>query len=279
MKRSYSLVIAMIALMFLGLGFAPESFADEGMDAQAQAALSAAIEDAKTRAVSTKDQRFAFTTRVETGDEENPIVEFAFDPQQPEEQQFRLIHPTAQENAKAREKIIEQRQKALNKRRKAGETAAPDRDLIVDLSSGFLENQTARFLRETPTEYIFSHQPAEVGMNFGGGDKKDDKDKKRSAKQSKEKNQSGNFAKHMSGEIAISKADQRFVWIRIYATKSFKPVPVAKIKTFEMLMQLAPAWPGGPLVKTRQEVSVVGKALFKKFEQHSIIDSFAFEKR
>jgi hypothetical protein len=279
MKRSYSLVITVMVLMFLGLGFTPESFADEGVDAQAQAALSAAIDDAKARAVSTKDQRFAFTTRVETGDEDNPLVEFTFDPQKLQEQQFRLIHPTAQENAKAREKIIEQRQKTQKKQRKAGETAAPDRDLIVDLSSGFLENQTARFLRETPTEYIFSHQPAEVGMNFGGNDKGKKKDNKKASSDQGKKNKKNNFAKHMSGEIAVSKADQQFVWIKIFSTKAFKPVPVAKIKTFEMLMQLAPAWPGGPLVKTRQEVSVAGKALFKKFEQHSIIDSFAFEKR
>jgi hypothetical protein len=250
------------------------ALADVALNAPAEAALAAAIEDAQTRSESAKADRFAFSTRVETGDEDNPLIELSFDPQLPADEQYFLLHPSEEENPKARKKILKQRQKDLQKMAEKGKEMAPDRDLVIKDPKKLL-NDSARFEREEGASYVFSFQPAPGSFDFGGGEGKDN-DEKPKAKKDKGGN---DFASHLKGEMFISKDDQRLTGVRFFAPESFKPVAVAKIKHFEIVMDIAPAWPDGPLVTTHQTVEVRGKALFKKFEQLTTISNSGFEKR
>ncbi|PHS28214.1 MAG: hypothetical protein COA85_04115 [Robiginitomaculum sp.] len=250
------------------------AFGDAALNAPAQAALAAAIVDAKTRYENAKADRFAFSTRVETGDEDNPLIEFSFDPQRPADAQYILLHPSEEENAKARKKMLKQRQKDLQKKAEKGEDVIPDRDLVIKGPEKLLNN-SAHFEREEDQAFVFSFQPAPGSFDFGGDDG-EDHEKKDEVK----KNKGGNvFAFHLKGEMFISKDEQRLTGVRFYAPKSFKPMAVAKIKHFEIMMDIAPAWPDGPLVTTHQTVEVRGKALFKKFEQLTTVSNFGFEKR
>ncbi|MDQ7018233.1 MAG: hypothetical protein Q9M33_03615 [Robiginitomaculum sp.] len=261
------------AAIFCLIVFSPMvAFGDVALTASAEAALATAIADAQTRRDNAKEDRFAFSTRVETGDEDNPLIEFSFDPQRPADAQYILLHPSEEENPKARRKMLKQRQKDLQKMAKKGEESAPDRDLVIKDPKKLLNN-SAHFKREEEQAYVFSFRPAPGSFNFGddGGEEHE--------KKGKTKEDDDDFASHLRGEMFISKDKPRLTGVRFFAPESFKPVAVAKIKHFEIMMDIAPAWPDGPLVTTHQTVTVRGKALFKRFEQLTTVTNFGFEKR
>jgi len=269
MYRPFYPFMIVFCLVFLSPMVA---FGDAAPNAPAEAALAAAIVDAQTRSEGAKEDRFAFSTRVETGDDDNPLIELFFDPQRPADTQYVLLHPTEEENSKARSKMLKQRQKDLQKKAEKGEDVAPDRELVIKDPKKLLNN-SAHFEREEGASYVFSFQLAPGSFNFG------DDDEEEHEKKSKAKEDDDDFASHLKGEMFISKDEQRLIGVRFYAPKSFKPMAVAKIKHFNIMMDIAPAWADGPLVTTHQTVTVRGKAMFKKFEQQTTVTNFGFEKR
>lgn len=269
MYRSFYSFCAIVSLFI----FSPMvAFGDAALNAPAEAALAAAIADAQIRRDNAKEDRFAFSTRVETGDEDNPLIELSFDPQRSADEQYILLHPSEEENPKARRKMLKQRQKDLQKMAEKGEEATPDRDLVIKDPKKLLNN-SAHFEREEGANYVFSFQLAPGSFNFG------DDNGEEHEKEGKTKEDDDDFASHLKGEMFISKEEQRLTGVRFYAPKSFKPMAVAKIKHFNIMMDIAPAWPDGPLVTTHQTVTVRGKAMFKKFEEQTTITNFDFEKR
>ena len=279
MSRSLRLYFIAISFVFTGLlSSSPVWGQDDTVEARAMAALENATADTMARFNRYKDSRFAFISRIETGNENVPLVEFSYDPALPINERYVLIHPSVAENTKARKRILKQRAKDLEALAEEEEGDTIDRDLLIEDPKKLLNN-TAKFEREEDGNYVFSFQPAPGSVNFGGGgdeDKnKESSDKKKKAKKKDKKD----FSSHLKGEMYISKDAQRLTGVRFYAPESFKPVPIAKIKSFEIKMDIAPAWEGGPMVSIKQDISASGKAMFKAFEQHSVVTSSGFEKR
>ena len=278
MSRSRRLYFIAISFVFSGFLTASAVWAqDDIAQARAVAALENALADTQNRYAASKHVRMAFTTRVETGDEDNPLVEFSYDPALPEGERFVLIHPSEAENPKARKKIIKQRAKALKERIEKGEAARmPDHDLYLENPRKLLKDGTAEFTRKEDGNYIFSFQPAPGAMDFGDSDERDEEKKEKHKGKDKDEK---DFSSYLLGEMSVSTDTHRLTGVRFYAPESFKPVAVAKIKKFEINMQIAPAWEDGPMVSGQQEVTVSGKAMFKAFEQHSVVTNSGFEKR
>ncbi len=254
------------------------AYADTAVSDQAQIALETAIKDAADRAQQAKGQRFSFTSRIETGDEDNPLIEFSFDPRKPYADRVTILHPTMEENPKALKKILKQKQETLEKRKKEGTEATQDHDLIFAAAQEMLGNESPRFEREENGEYIYSFSPSVLMQGDDDEDKARAGDKKGKGKGKSGKVKKDSFASHMNGELFVDMQNKRISSIRVFSTEPFKPAAIAKIKSFEMIMKFAPAWPDGPMVTTHQEVTVAGKAMFKKFEQHTSVDNFGFEK-
>jgi hypothetical protein len=280
MNRSLRLYFIAISFVFTGLlSSSPVWGQDDTVEISATAALENALADTESRYAAAKSVRMTFTSRVETGDEDNPLVEFSYDPALPEGERFVLIHPSEAENPKARKKIMKQRAKALKERIEKGEAASmPDRDLYLENPRKLLSDGAAKFMREEDGNYVFSFQPAFGAVDFGGSDDEGEDEGKKKKRKSKDKDKK-DFSTYLLGEMSVSKDKHRLTGVRFYAPESFKPVAVAKIKKFEINMQIAPAWEGGPMVSVQQEVTVSGKAMFKAFEQHSVVTSSGFEKR
>jgi len=276
-----SLRLYLLAISFVVTGFLPPSSVwgqGETVEAQAMAALETATADTMARFKRNKDTRFAFTSRIETGNEKVPLVEFSYDPALPVNARYVLIHPSEAENPKARKRILKQRAKALEANGEEGKEDKPDQGLLIEDPKKLLNN-TAKFEREDDGKYVFSFQPAPGSVNFGGGHDKDkNKDPSDKKKKAKKKDKKG-FSSHLKGEMYINKDAQRLTGVRFYEPKSFKPVPIAKIKSFEIKMDIAPAWEDGPMVPIKQDVTASGKAMFKAFEEHSVVTSSGFEKR
>jgi hypothetical protein len=83
------------------------------------------------------------------------------------------------------------------------------------------------------------------------------------------------FIDRISGEIALREG--RVAWIRLFAERSFKPHPAARINTFDIRMEYAPDPRfDAPLLRaTRAEVS--GSAMFQSFEQDMVMEILEFE--
>jgi len=220
-----------------------------------------------------KDLRFALTAHVETAGGEPASFEYRYDPGKPAKAQWTLVHPTEAENAKLRKKLIKDHQK---QQRKAAKTAKPvmqpDQMVIVRHLHEIVV-RGVQFLREDGDSYIFSYDPGIAMLTKPG------KPKDQNAGKEKDGKRQQKMAKALHGEFAISRDGKQFLWIRQFSVHSFKPASVAKINHFELLTQFAPAWPGGPLVQTRQASKVSGSALFKTFDQSSTVTYSDFVKR
>ncbi len=252
------------------------TFAQSASDPQA--ILQAAKDDLTARnAAIGPDLRFAFTGKVLVSGDEPLTIEYTFDPAKPLAEQWGLVHPSEEENAKARADIIKDHEKQLRKAaKKEGEPEkGPDQQLILRSfkRDGEMAKDETLFLREEGDELIFSFDPGAGSISFSGDGDSEDKGKK------KKKNQKNQKVDYLAGEIGISKSAKQILWMHVYATKSFKPVVVAKVKNFDMMVHFASAWDGGPLVTVRQEVTVSGSAMFRKFNQQSTTTNSGFKKR
>lgn len=78
--------------------------------------------------------------------------------------------------------------------------------------------------------------------------------------------QEANIAPHLTGEVGVARDSGRFTYVRYYAENSFKPAPVARIRTFEHRVDVAPAWPDGPLVRSSARTAMNVSAMFQTHE-------------
>ncbi len=253
--------------LILFTAFLSPLYAEEAPASAAFAALEAAIADVQARAEKVPDVRFAFTTRAETDGEEASLVEYAFDPQEPIESRFTIIHPTLQEDEKTRKKLDKERKKSIKRFHKKGIESKPDRELIIDEIQSLFSGE-ARLDRETNDAFVFAFTPAPGAVNMGG-DEDEDNDKA-------EDDKDDPFGEHLLGELTVSKADQRLTRMRFFSIESFKPAAVVQIKNFNLIINIAPVWVDGPLVSTSQEVHISGSAMFKDFEEHTVSTNSAF---
>lgn len=239
---------------------------------QAKAALDAALADIATRKQNTEAVRFAFRTHIESSDADMGLIEYDFDPDKPIENRITIIHPTVEENPKTRKKFEKDLRKAVKRYHKKGIERKPDLDIVFpDIQK--LTDGTIKFLRQTDTEWVFAFDVADDAVNFDSDNQSASEDKPN------DKKKDNPLAEHLDGELAIDKEHQKVSWLRFYATESFKPASVVKVEQFDLVQNLAPAWPDGPLVAVKTEVKVKGSAVFKGFEQHVLTTHSGFERR
>lgn len=79
------------------------------------------------------------------------------------------------------------------------------------------------------------------------------------------------MTQYVTGEMGLVAASGAPAWIRIYAPKSFKPAPVAKVNDFSFTLRIKQAWENGPWVISDQHIAMSGSAMFKKFSQDTKI--------
>ena len=78
------------------------------------------------------------------------------------------------------------------------------------------------------------------------------------------------FFKHLQGEITIDTINPGIIELKMWAPKPFRPVMIAKIKSFNLLVSCAPT-PDGRRYVERIETHVTGSAALQKFQEHEIV--------
>lgn len=198
--------------------------------------LDAAVRDAQTRMKAYADTRFSFHKTIKTPEE---TVVLAYDPTKAADA-WSLVSGEG-ETAEA---LLAKHNEALAK---AEET--PDRDALVDqLDKTFAENGPV-YVREDPGVWVYRIK-MENNVTLSGGGRQAD------------------VAKHMTGEIYISKTDNRLTGMRFFAPEPLRPVPVAKVKKMDIRMSFTPVMGAdGPLALTQETTQISGSAMFKSFSE------------
>ena len=116
-----------------------------------------------------------------------------------------------------------------------------DDDALLTLESSDLSQ--AVYKSEDKNAWLFD-MPSQVQLNVDS----------ETASQEKKEELEGVFRT----EMRVAKSNSRFESFRLYSVKPFSPGFAVKIKRFEQVNELAPAWPDGPLVTIKQEERVKG---------------------
>jgi hypothetical protein len=88
--------------------------------------------------------------------------------------------------------------------------------------------------------------------------------------------QTVNIAEHLQGEAGVDRETGRFTFVRFYAPEEFKPSPIARFRTFDFRVDVASAWEGGPLVRSRTVSDIVVSAMFQTHDLGSTRDFSEF---
>lgn len=120
------------------------------------------------------------------------------------------------------------------------------RNMIALRSSMFESVEAPQLLRDEAGVAVFGIRTEEFTINGMG--------------------QEVNIAEHLMGEVGVSRETGQFVFVRYYAPESFKPAPIARFRTFDHRVEIAPAWNEGPLVRTQARTSMRVSAMFQNHE-------------
>jgi len=190
-------------------------------------------------------QRWAFTQTITRDDS---ALSARFDPSRPEGERWTLLTP-------AQDALTDEQQAIFNL---LTDDQAPDVEVIVggdgepfDMANSF--GVGAALLREDAGEVVFGFSPSEGVSMSGGGDGEDQR--------------SVEVSEHLTGEVMVSRDGPTLRAIRVYATDSFKPHPVARITRLDITMTYGEIEPGGPLALVSTSNEVAGRALFQAFEE------------
>lgn len=126
-------------------------------------------------------------------------------------------------------------------------------EMIALRLSMFDSSQDTQFLRDDEGIAVFAVTTEEFSVNGMG--------------------QEVNIAEHLAGEVGVDRATGRLSHVRYFAPESFKPAPVARFRTFDHRVDVAPAWEGGPLVRTRTHTQMMVSAMF---QTHALDDQLRF---
>lgn len=207
------------------------------------ASTAASAEDAREildRAIAVAEahgvDRFAFTLvyRDLKAEGAKPYT-VRFDPRSPEGSRWTLLAPKESELTKSEQK----RFKALMKANRA------DDGVVYDRLGEAAKN--ARLLSEDASTATFAGQIA---------DKKTPK----------------SVADAVEMTIVLDKRSGFVSKIAVVSKAPFKPSPVAKVERMSQTQTYEPAEPGGPALLNRSESIVAGEAMFKKFDEHVVME-------
>jgi hypothetical protein len=158
-----------------------------------------------------------------------------FDPRLPEGARWTLLTPKESELSKGEQK----RFKTLMKANRA------DDGLVYDRLGEAAKN--ARLLSEDASTATFAGQIA---------DKKTPK----------------SVAEALEMTIVLDKRGGFVRKVAVVSKAPFKPSPVAKVERMSQTQTYEPAGPGGPALLNRSESIVAGEAMFKKFDEHVVME-------
>ncbi|VAV90066.1 hypothetical protein MNBD_ALPHA06-112 [hydrothermal vent metagenome] len=156
-----------------------------------------------------------------------------FDPTRPVPERWQVAFPSMQDDPKENAKL----QKKYAKWDGKSDTALMIPDLRKRMGNG------AVFVRTEKDADVFSFDIADEYILEGGGRKSE-------------------IARYIKGEIAIDTKTNLIRWIRYYAPNEFKPLSVVKLKFYEIIQYVAPAWENGPFVRVYETSKVNGSAPF-----------------
>jgi len=266
LRISYLFVIVGISLLASPLSGANET--------EAKIALQAAVADVKSRFENNPDIRFAFkgvsresagtkdkNSKVDEEDSRSDLV-FVYDPALPKGQQYQLLHPTEVENADDRKQALLVRETEQAAHDKVSNNKGDDQRLVfnmVDRDTTLDVIDTAKYLKETDTDWIFSITPSvnDLGLeglndiDLLGSDADNNMSDMERKMMKKIKSRLPKFIKSVKGELMVDKTHKRISGTRIYFTKNLKIITGVKLQKMEIITNYAPIWSGGPLVEQR----------------------------
>ncbi len=209
------------------------------------APLEAALVDAEARYARAGDVRFYFQRKIIRFGEK--FLEKSYNPAGPEGQQWDILFPDAVENHDRYRKQV---------RKHAKKKDGADRKLLL-VSMRERLGKGVIALREDEEELVYGFEIADEYYISGEG-------------------KGADIAKYMGGEIAVGKEDGMIHWVHYVAHRKFRPIPIAKIKQFDIYQQFAPAWHDGPMVRVLERNKVAGTAIIRKIKFDDVVTNFDF---
>ncbi len=209
------------------------------------APLEAALVDAEARNTKAGAVRFYFQrTIIRFGEK---FLEKSYNPAGPEGQQWGIIFPDADDDSSGYRK-----QARKHAKKKDG---ADGKLLLPPLRERF--SNGVSLLREDDAELVYGFEIADEYYVSGEG-------------------KGADIAKYMIGEVAIGKEDGMIHWLHYVAQRPFRPIPIAKIKQFDIYQEYAPAWYDGPMVKVLERNKVAGIAIIRKIKFDDVVTNYDF---
>ncbi|PHR63022.1 MAG: hypothetical protein COA47_01640 [Robiginitomaculum sp.] len=239
-------VLSRIFILSFGLSIAAPAVAADALPSPESLAISNALPERLEAALVLLDAqradvpRFAFERQTYKKGAKTEIKQF--DPSRAQAERWSVSFPSIDDNPKKHAKLT---------KKYAGWDGNSDKALMIpDLRKRMAGG--ARFLREAENAEIFEFDIADDYFLEGGGRKAE-------------------ISKHIKGEIAIDIYSKTIRWIRYYAPEHFRPISIVKLKFYEIIQYVAPAWAGGPLVRVYETSKVQGSAPFTRINVDEIM--------
>ncbi|PHS21692.1 MAG: hypothetical protein COA84_15270 [Robiginitomaculum sp.] len=209
------------------------------------APLEDALQDAEARSASSEDVRFYFQRKIVRFGEVFLIK--SYNPAGPEGQQWAIAYPDAEKDPAGHRKQVHK-----HARKKDGS----DLNLLMPpLRARLADGVTLE--SESDDETVYSFKIADEYYVSGEG-------------------KGANIAKYMDGKLAVGKKDGMIHWVHYVARQSFRPIPIAKVKQFDIYQEFSPAWYGGPMVKVLEKNKVSGTAIIRKIKFDDVVTNYDF---
>ncbi len=208
-------------------------------------ALESALADAETRADAFGGARFYFQRKIVRFGKTFLIK--SYNPAGPEGQQWAIEIPDENEDPSAYAKQV---------RKHARKKDGADLKLLMEPLRERL-GKGVSLEREDEQEIVYSFEIANEYYVSGEG-------------------KGAGIAKYMDGKVAVSKETGMISWVHYVARQPFRPIPIAKIKQFDIYQEFAPAWYGGPMVKVLERNKVAGTAIIRKIKFDDVVTNYDF---
>jgi hypothetical protein len=217
------------------------------------APLEAALVDAETRNAKNADVVFYFRRKIVRFGE--LFLEKSYNPDASIEQRWAILYPSFDKDPKGYAKQARRQQRKNVKHGKKDDYNA-SHDLFLPPMRARL-SKGVTLLEETANELVYGFEIADKYYVSGEG-------------------KGADIAQYMTGKIAVGKKDGRVHWVHYVAQRPFRPIPIAKIKQFDIYQEFAPAWFGGPMVKVVEKNKVAGIAIIRKIKFDDVVTNFDF---
>ncbi len=216
------------------------------------APLEAALVEAEVRNAKNADVVFYFRRKIVRFGE--IFLEKSFNPGAPQEQRWAILYPDYKKDPKGYAK------QARRQQRKNLKHSSEDYDANKDLYLPPLRQRLSKgvtLVSEDDDELVYGFEIADSYYVSGEG-------------------KGADIAKYMTGKIAVGKKDGMIHWLHYVAERPFHPIPIAKVKQFDIYQKYAPAWYGGPLVKVEEHNKVAGTAIIRKIRFDDVVTNHDF---